>query len=96
MGHFVHSRLAKVTRMHALGSFKCLSTWVARLCAQLMLYTPRTLISLACNIHYRSLVGEGLASLKVPGVETKCTLSRYHSIQTVLFLCLLGFCLKKV
>lgn len=43
-----------------------------------------------------SIVGEGLVSLKGPGVESKCILSRYHSIQTVLVLCLLGFCLKKV
>lgn len=42
-----------------------------------------------------SIVGEGLVSLKAPGVESKCILSRYHSIQTVLVLCLLGFCLKK-
>lgn len=36
-GTFVRSHLAKVTRMHALRSFDCLSTWVARICAKLML-----------------------------------------------------------
>lgn len=82
--------------MHALRSFECLSAWVARICAQLMLYTPRTLMSLACNIHYRKCVGEGLASSKAPGVESKCVLSRYYSIHIVRFLWLLGFCLKEV